>query len=346
MRVTHKLIADSAGVSVSTVSRALANHPRISADERLRIQNIASKLGYAPNPFVSALMAHRRNRKEDTLKGTVALMDCFLTYPEWKNKLIETIPWGAAIIRKAKQLGYNTEIYRLSEMSPTHVERILRARNITGLILGPSQTNKIPATLHWDRYCMATVGYISEAPFLHSALNNDYQSMVSILNGAIAKGYKRIALATDNTVYRIIGEAWLSAFLTVRHLNPSLDWPEPYLSGNGSVTDFLSWLEATKPDLVISTIRVFYLGVLQSGYSIPRDMAWIHLHELSDHPETAYLEHNPDALASAAVNLVVGQILRNERGIPEHPMKVLIQDRFHYGKTFPDLPRIECLRLH
>lgn len=46
---TIKNIAQAAGVSVSTASRALNNNPRISAKTRQRVQEIADQLGYLPN---------------------------------------------------------------------------------------------------------------------------------------------------------------------------------------------------------------------------------------------------------------------------------------------------------
>ncbi|GAK47142.1 transcriptional regulator [Secundilactobacillus oryzae JCM 18671] len=47
--ITIKDIANRAGVSVSTASRALNNNPRISLETRERIKQIADDLGYLPN---------------------------------------------------------------------------------------------------------------------------------------------------------------------------------------------------------------------------------------------------------------------------------------------------------
>ena len=46
---TIKDIAQAAGVSVSTASRALNNNPRISVKTRQRVKEIADQLGYLPN---------------------------------------------------------------------------------------------------------------------------------------------------------------------------------------------------------------------------------------------------------------------------------------------------------
>jgi LacI family transcriptional regulator len=54
---TIKDVARAAGVSPATVSRALAGHPRIPEPTRLRIAEVAAKIGYAPNRAAQALQS-------------------------------------------------------------------------------------------------------------------------------------------------------------------------------------------------------------------------------------------------------------------------------------------------
>ena len=49
MSVSIKDIAQAAGVSPSTVSRALHDHPRISQETKTRIHELARELGYTPS---------------------------------------------------------------------------------------------------------------------------------------------------------------------------------------------------------------------------------------------------------------------------------------------------------
>ena len=56
MRVSIKDIAKAAGVSHSTVSRALADSPLIAERTRARIHRIAQKRGYAPNAIARGLV--------------------------------------------------------------------------------------------------------------------------------------------------------------------------------------------------------------------------------------------------------------------------------------------------
>ena len=50
-------VARSAGVSVSTVSRVVRDHPDVSADTRARVHSAISSLGYRPSPIARALVS-------------------------------------------------------------------------------------------------------------------------------------------------------------------------------------------------------------------------------------------------------------------------------------------------
>ncbi|HSJ35022.1 MAG TPA: LacI family DNA-binding transcriptional regulator [Acidimicrobiia bacterium] len=58
-QITIVDVAEGAGVSVATVSRALRDLPHVSAGTRLRVRQVAEQLGYEPNPHASRLAAGR-----------------------------------------------------------------------------------------------------------------------------------------------------------------------------------------------------------------------------------------------------------------------------------------------
>ncbi len=59
MKVSIKDVAKAAGVSHSTVSRALADNPLIAEKTRARIQRLAQKMGYSPNAIARGLVTQR-----------------------------------------------------------------------------------------------------------------------------------------------------------------------------------------------------------------------------------------------------------------------------------------------
>ena len=62
MAMTLKQIAKLAGVSRSTVSRVIKNHPGVRPQTRERVQQIVREYGYEPNPVAGSL-AFQRLRK-------------------------------------------------------------------------------------------------------------------------------------------------------------------------------------------------------------------------------------------------------------------------------------------
>jgi DNA-binding LacI/PurR family transcriptional regulator len=59
MSVSIKDIAKAAGVSPSTVSRALSDHPRISLETKERIRCLATEMGYSPSAVARSLVTQR-----------------------------------------------------------------------------------------------------------------------------------------------------------------------------------------------------------------------------------------------------------------------------------------------
>ncbi|MDF3604896.1 LacI family transcriptional regulator [Paracoccus sp. DMF-8] len=60
-RPTLRSVAAQAGLAVTTVSRALADDPRIAAETRRRVQDIAQQVGYSPNRAAQRLRTGRTN---------------------------------------------------------------------------------------------------------------------------------------------------------------------------------------------------------------------------------------------------------------------------------------------
>ncbi len=107
-------VAQEAGVSPSTVSRALRNDPRISAETRERVGVIVERLGYLPNPMVSTLMAARRTGVEATGMSTIALITDYGGEKTWREK--DVCRWEFdGMRRRASELGFRLEEFPMAE---------------------------------------------------------------------------------------------------------------------------------------------------------------------------------------------------------------------------------------
>ena len=82
-RLSLRALAALAGVSVSTASRALHNHPMISEAVRKRIQALARRRGYEINPLVGQVFSEARAGRGFQHLGTLAYVTSYETADWW-----------------------------------------------------------------------------------------------------------------------------------------------------------------------------------------------------------------------------------------------------------------------
>lgn len=137
-KLTLDEIAALAGVSRSTVSRALNNQPRVSAEVRERVQRIMACTGYAPNT-AAQMLAQRRlpliavviNEPTETLFGNPAL--------------------GQIMADVAAACQINRCLCALYLLNGTELPPALHAPQIAGAIAVGAQSARIVSQLHARR---------------------------------------------------------------------------------------------------------------------------------------------------------------------------------------------------
>ena len=128
--LTLEEIATLAGVSRSTVSRAINNQPRVSAEVRERVQHIMACTGYAPNT-AAQLLAQRR----------LPLIAVVVTEPT------EVLFGNSELARLLGDIAlacqYNRCLCALYLPNGTDLPSALHAPQIDGVILVGSQADQI-----------------------------------------------------------------------------------------------------------------------------------------------------------------------------------------------------------
>lgn len=126
---TLKDIATKLNMSVTTISKALNNHPDISEKRKLEICNLAKEMHYIPNAMASNL------RKQRTKFVGLIVGD-------------NTNPYFARMIKGVEERltteGYHTLIFNSNEKPEKEIELLmeLRSLNVAGVILTPAAGNK------------------------------------------------------------------------------------------------------------------------------------------------------------------------------------------------------------
>jgi LacI family transcriptional regulator len=94
------------------------------------------------------------------------------------------------------------------------------------------------------------------------------------------------------------------------------------------------WLKKHKPDALLTSLNSVPAMIKELGYNIPKDIA-VAGTTIYDVPVDAGINQNPEAIGRTAVEMLVAQIHRNERGVPEAPSRTLVESLWQDGKSLP-----------
>ncbi len=180
---TIKEIARKLKVSVSTVSRALSNHPRIGLSTRERVQQLAKEMNYEPNT-----QAIFFKQKKTHVIGVIL--------PFIREDFFSEAISG--IETAAMEHDY-TILFGQSYDNPEQEKKVVDAmkrQRIDGLIISLSkQTNKYDHLLALDKYEIPIV-YFDRVPTFekaHKVFCNLYKGTVEMVSWLFNQGYRRIA---------------------------------------------------------------------------------------------------------------------------------------------------------
>lgn len=333
--VTQQMVADAAGVHLSTVSLALRNDARLLETTRKRIQEIARKLGYSPNPLVSLLMARVR-RREAGYRGTLGYLHTLPPEtPHLRGLVHRNFVEGAR--RRATELGYNLdEFFFTPDLPMRRLVEMLQARNITGLVIEHRPGPLCPGrTLPFDvaPFAAVSLGVPLASPRLHYVANDQYMRAVIAARELLALGYRRLGLVLADTFDSAMEHRCSAGFWAVREYVPGLATLPNYRVDEKKPGAFRAWLDRYKPDAILATHRGTSAMIKTAGRRVPEDIGWAHLDWLPEYKPAAGVYGNSEHTGAAAIELVVSQLHRGESGPPAQPMSHLVAGTWQPGKT-------------
>ncbi|AHF90871.1 LacI family transcriptional regulator [Opitutaceae bacterium TAV5] len=322
-RTTLKQIADAAGVTAATVSMALRNSPRISLAMRERLQTLAAQMNYHPDPLIAALAGRRSGRRRGEEIGTIAWVTA---YPERQGWYCTTFSPGAYAGARARaaQQGYRVEHFWLREpgMTARRLSEILHSRGIRGVCVAPLPEGFGHMRLRWEWFSCAAVGYSMVRPSLHRACPHQFQGMLHTLKTLRKRGYRRIGVALEKRVSRIVVHNWLAAILVFRQMHGAASirhftYPTP------DRAEMERWIGQNRPDAMVVPDVALLGWARDAGRKIAPE--GIGLATLERYSGYAGLDQRPEVVGASAIDLVIGQIQRNETGIPADPKVVMVE---------------------
>lgn len=317
-RVTLRDVADRVGLSVNTVSRALAGKTQVSAVTRETIRVEAKRLGYVPNSHARSLVS-----------GATMVLGLVITNP--------SNPFYAALISavetRCRSAGYSVLLLVTEESHHNEadaVQQLLRF-GVDGVLGVPIQYDGDV----WTQFTAARIPVVLLSRDI-SDLGLDFVGIDA--EQGIADAVARIAardverawffeedLRISTTAARITGfhrgldtigigrdRSLVIKVPTRRTQGASLPWraDEAYQMAVNLIT------EQNHPDLIVAGNDYFALGIYKAlrdcGLTVPRDVRVL---GNGDHPFAAYLEPALTTIAlpaedvgAAAVDILLARI--------------------------------------
>lgn len=334
-RVTLRDIAGASGVHIATVSRVLRNDPQIGSATAKKVRRIAEKMGYKPDPMLTALSAYRSQIRKPEYHATIAWVTNWFTPQGWNNCATFDLYFQGARER-SERMGYKLEEFWLREpgLTPSRATNILKNRGISGLIVAPQPKPKMRVRLGWENFSAVALGYSLAWPHLNVVTNHHFQAMETVVRQVRAHGYRRIGLAVHHGHGGRSNHAWAGAFFALQQFWP----PEqrvPVMALEGMLSTKISdWMKKYRLDAVISHDSL--ADELEAlGYRIPQDIGFATFMGSSGE-ESAYwagIDENAYQTGVAAIDLLIGMIHRGERGVPIVPQYLLVEASWREGKT-------------
>jgi DNA-binding LacI/PurR family transcriptional regulator len=335
-------IAEKLGVSTMTVSLALRAHPSISKTRIAEVQAAAREMDYRPNAMASAL-AHRKwtlARRAATI--TLAWLNRWDDPRDLRKQKEFDLYWKGAA-DAAGGLGYLLkEVIWNAEMSHSRLRKILLARNIPGIVIPPHATPPDWTGWNFEPFSLVRIGHsVSNLP-VHVITADQVQGSLLAFREARKRGYQRIGLAISawaerNTLFEagfLFGQsrAAAKAAIPVLHLEDTSRTPDAR-----DISKLETWIRRFRVDAIISDVGNLghMLATLKIG--VPENIGLAMLSTAGG--AQAGIDQNSFAVGKMAVEILVSQIQRGERGIPPGSHTHLVAPAWVDGTNLPIRPR-------
>ncbi len=337
---TLRSLARALGLSRTTVSDALRGSPRVDPNTAARVKKAARDAGYQRNPLAGALMSELRRSRGSAFRGVIAAIDFNEpNRPTAAARYHRELVTGAD--ERATELGFKVERFNVGNggVSVQRLDSILQSRGIHGVMLLPAWDEPDLTNLDWSTFAGIYTDYIIEHPALHSVCPDHYRSLLAALQRLAGLGYQQPGLFVQRHQDERLQFRWGAAFRAFQENHPDIHPVPPLIVDNYDRDEFVRWFKRYKPDVVIGHNSEAIDWMESCGARLPETHAFICLNVWMKTRPCAGLDLQPHTLGARAIELLIAQLQRNERGIPEWPSTTTIPARWVDGPTVRVAPK-------
>ena len=331
---TLRTLARELGLSRTTVSDALRGSLRVNAETAELVRAAAKAAGYERNPLAGAVMSQLRRSRGQQFRGVLAALEMVEPVtPPFVARFNESLLSGVSA--RANELGFKVErfVVGAAGVRLSRIDTILHTRGIQGLVLLPASGFPDLMALSWNRYTAVYTDYFIDHPPLHCVCSDHYRSMVSLLRELHSRGYRRPGLFMEVSLDERLQFRWEGAFLALQKYLPNLIEVPPLLLTQFTRAAFEQWFQEYAPDVVLGHFPEAISWMKGCGAKLGKTHGFVCLNSLRTDGQCAALDLRTHQLGARAAELVIGQLLHNEFGVPAEPSLTTIPATLIEGPT-------------
>lgn len=224
-------------------------------------------------------------------------------------------------------------------MNAARLAAILRARGCPGGVIAPVQrttAERRAAGLGWpdlDFAASSTIGYTLDEARVSRVVHDHAGAAELACAELAARGRRRIGLVLTRVMHRRVRGRWLAGWVCAG--GGGEDGPRPLILewGDGAEV-FARWLDRERPDAILTCDWGAVAGWSRSLGMEPGREVWMADLQWSRGGEArAGVDQCNADVGAGAIDIILGQIGRHERGPAAIPKTVLIQGRWTDGPT-------------
>lgn len=338
-RVSLRDIAKELGISHVSVSLALRDSPRVSKTRKEEIREAADRLGYSPDPMLSALANYRQQKNNLGIHSALAWINQWPDKDELRKYKEFNAYWNGAK-QAASNLGFRLEEFPITEdLSGARLLTILRTRNIRGILIPPHPSGIDLKGFNWDNFAMVRFGYSVRQSKVHLVTSEMVSNTMSAYEQIRDHGYQRIGMVSSeqhdlNTRHNI--RAGFKAAEDL-HTEPDQRIPSLFFENEDfdeNLREFKKWIDCYKPDAIFSCTNVVKELLDHLKIKVPDDIGVAVSSVLDGYFDTG-IDQNSYEIGRVAASMLAGLINENETGLPQAVRRTTIIGNWVQGESLP-----------
>lgn len=314
MKTTIKDVAKAAGVSPSTVSRALHDNPRISEEVRERIRRLSADMGFHPNQMARSLVSRRTRVIGVVFPGAMAQSLGHPFFPQ----VLQGMGQVAAQRRYYLLLGMGQEGGGQSDTA----RQLVDSGYVAGLVMLAAEDGPTPEEAGVP---MVVIGHPRDGSNCYHVDNNNVEAGRFATNFLLGKGHRRILLLGYDKRYIVTVDRrqGYEQALAENGLPFRRDWvvPSRFLDNDTDQELLLSlFRQPNHPTGVVCMDDAQAIGLVSSlsaiGLSVPGDVSIVSFNNTQagryHNPPLTSIDVDPYRLGVTAMNMILDLVREKE----------------------------------